>query len=200
MTEPIPERPDERESGVPYPLTPPRMREDLPERGLPGAPASWGLRALARIVDFILVSFPFTFVVAAIGVKTVSRGPDKGELTGPVWSLLLFPIAFILYETVLISTFGQTVGKWLCQIKAVRYSDGHLAYLQESFVRAFLPGVFLLVAYSAPVFDIPYLGYLQFVPVVIYLSSLANVLYRGPHDRSATTIVLSAPRARRQPP
>ncbi len=197
MTEPIPTDPDERESGLPYPLSPPEGREQLPERGLPGAPASWGLRALARIMDFIIVSFPFGFIGTALGVKTIESGPDKGELTGPLWTLLLFPIVFILYETVCISTWGQTLGKWVCQIKAVRWTDGHLAYRQEGFVRAAVPGVFLLVAYAAPLLGIPALSYLLVVPVIIYMSSLANAIYRGPHDKAANTIVLAAPRLRR---
>jgi len=155
------------------------------------------MRALARIIDVVVVSFPFGFLVAALGTRTIESGPDKGELSGPAWPLLLFPVFFILYETVLISMFGQTLGKWVCQVKAVQWTDGHLATLQEGFVRAFVPGVFLLVASASALLGVPVLGYLQFVPVVIYLSSLANVLYRGPHDRAANTIVLAAPRSRR---
>lgn len=198
MTDPVPADPSARGSGLPYPLVPPNAREDLPDRGTPGAPASWGMRALARIIDLIVVSFPFGFLVAALGTETIASGPDKGELRGPAWPLLLFPLFFILYETVLISLFGQTLGKWVCQVKAVRWSDGHLASLQEGFIRAFVPGVFLLVASASALLGVPALGYLQFVPVLIYLSSIANVLYRGPHDRAANTIVLAAPRYRRQ--
>ena len=196
MTEPIPTDPNERQSGLPYPLGPPQGREQLPDRGQPGAPASWGMRALARIMDFIIVSFPFSFIVAALGTKTITSGPDKGDLTGPLWPLLLFPIAFIIYETVLISMFGQTIGKWVCQVKAVRYTDGHLAYMQEGFIRAFVPGVFLVAAYAAPIVGINALSYLQFVPILIYLASLADPIYRGPHDKAANTIVLAAPRPR----
>jgi len=198
MTEPVPTDPTERESGLPYPLSPPVGREGLPERGQPGSPANWGRRAAARIIDFILVSFPFTLIVSALGVETITKGPDKGDLTGPLWSLLLFPIGFMIYETVLLSLFGQTIGKWLCQVKAVRYSDGHLAFMQESAIRAIVPGIFLLVASAGPMLGISALGYLQLVPVIIYLSSLADPIYRGPHDKAANTIVLSAPRLRVQ--
>ncbi|MFZ4517525.1 MAG: RDD family protein [Microthrixaceae bacterium] len=197
MIEPDPVDPSERPSGLPYPLVPPTVRDDLPDRGFPGAPASWGMRALARIIDVVIVSFPFGFLVAALGTKTIAEGPDKGQLSGPAWPLLLFPICFILYETVLISMFGQTLGKWVCQVKAVQWSDGRLATLQEGFIRAFVPGVFLLVASAAALLGVPALGYLQFVPILIYLSSLANVIYRGPHDKAANTIVLAAPRSRR---
>jgi uncharacterized RDD family membrane protein YckC len=194
VTEPIPTDPNERESGLPYPLRPPEGREQLPDRGQPGAPASWGLRALARIMDFIIVSFPFGFITNALGTTI---DPETGDLSGPLWPLLLFPICFMIYETVLLSLYGQTLGKWVCQIKAVRWTDGHLAYRQEGFVRAAVPGVFLLVAYAAPLVGIPALSYLLVVPVIIYMSSLANAIYRGPHDKAANTIVLAAPRLRR---
>ncbi len=198
MSEPVPTDPAERGSGLPYPLSPPSVRTDLPPKG-PGSMASPWMRGFARIVDMVLVAFPFTIIVGVLGVETVKSGPDKGDLTGPVWSLLLFPIGFIVYETVLLSWKGQTFGKWVCNVQAVRYTDGHVPYVGESFVRAFLPGVFLVVAYSSSLLGISYLGYLQLVPIVIYLSSLANVLYRGPHDRAGNTIVLTAERSSRRP-
>ena len=55
-----------------------------------------------------------------------------------------------------------------------------------------VPGTFLLLAVLGGAF-----GYLQYVAIVIYLSSLANVVYRGWHDRAAGTIVLSRPRGSR---
>jgi uncharacterized RDD family membrane protein YckC len=202
VSEPIPAGPDERRSGLPYPIIPPTSVDQLPERGQPGARAAWGLRALARIVDFVLVSTLFGFLVAAAGVETITTKSGKVDYSGPLWTLLLFPIGFMAYETILISRYGQTLGKWLCQVKAVRYSDGTLAIMQEALVRAVVPGVFLLVASAAPMLGISALGYLQFVPVLIYLASLADPLYRGPHDKAANTIVLAAPRLRapRRPP
>jgi uncharacterized RDD family membrane protein YckC len=194
--EPVPHDPAERESGLPYPLSPPSVRDDLPGRGQPGAPASWALRALARIIDVLLFSLLFSFLIRLLGTEAVA-GPDGGlQLTGPRWPLLLQPLAFIAYEAVAVSLYGQTIGKFLCQLKVVRHSDGHLADQQQGFVRAFVPGVFLLVASSAPLVGVGVLGYLQLVPPVIYLASIADALYRGPHDKAAGTIVLSAPRYR----
>lgn len=101
-------------SGLPYPLDPPVIRDDLPDKG-PGAPASWGLRA-------------------------------------------------------------------------VSWERGTLPSIQEAAIRALLPGIFLFLAVSGGPF-----GYLQFVPIIIYLSSLTSPVYRGWHDKAADTIVLSYP-------
>lgn len=180
-------------SGLPYPAVPPETREELPDRGLPGAPASWGLRGAARIIDTVIFSFVFGFVTNALGTKI---DPETGDLSGPLWPLLLFPICFMLYETVLLARYGQTLGKWVCQVKAVSWYSGDLADPRQTFVRAVVPGVFALVAAAAPIIGLDVLGYLQFVPVLIYLSSIANILYRGPHDKAGGTIVLAAPRSR----
>lgn len=194
MSEPFPSGgPPSGPSGLPYPSVPPTGRGDLPEQGAPGAPAAWGLRGLARILDLLIVSFLFGLLTSALGTGIDDR---TQELTGPRWPLLLMPVFFILYETVALARCGQTLGKWACQIKAVRWSDGDLATTSQTFVRAALPGVFALAAAAAPIVELDALAYLQFVPVVIYLWSLTDPLYRGPHDKAAGTIVLAAPRVR----
>ena len=187
--------PHRRPSGLPYPPVPPTVRDDLPEqRGVPGSPASWGMRAAARIIDFVLVSLPFAYLSNVAGVKQITSGPDKGDLTGPLWILLLFPVVYMAYETVLVSRTGQTVGKMLCRIKVVDWSTGMLLTPQQAAVRAFVPGVFLLVAAAAPLVGVPWLGFLQFAPLLVYVTVAASPVYRGVHDRAAGSIVLSAPR------
>ncbi|MFM7062189.1 MAG: RDD family protein [Actinomycetes bacterium] len=193
-----PDHSDRRPSGLPYPVRPPTERDDLPEvRGAPGSPASWGMRAAARLVDFVLISLPFAYVSSIAGVKEITAGPDKGELTGPLWILLLFPVVYMAYETALVSWSGQTAGKVLCRIKVVDWSTGGLLTPSQAAVRAFVPGVFLLLAAMAPLLGVPLLGYLQFVPLLVYLTVAASPVYRGVHDRAAGSIVLSAPRAPR---
>lgn len=175
-----------RPSGLPYPLNPPVIRDDLPDKG-PGAPASWGLRAGARIFDFILISVPCGALAAALGSELTDDGWD-----GPVWPRFIFPVAFMAYETVLLATRGNTLGKYAFRVKAVSWERGTLPSFQEAAIRAILPGIFLLLAVAGGLFS-----YLQLVPIVIYLSSLANPVYRGWHDKAADTIVLSSPRGLR---
>ncbi|MFM7068303.1 MAG: RDD family protein [Actinomycetes bacterium] len=184
-----------RPSGVPYPSFPPTARADLPEqRGAPGAPASWGLRAGARLFDYFLISLPFVALMRLVGVEQITKGPDAGQLTGPLWVLVLLPIAYMAYEIVLSHRYGQTVGKRLCRITVVDWSTGSLLTLQQAATREFIPGVFLLVASLAPIIGLTALGWLQFVPLVVYATVVANPIYRGAHDTAAGSIVLAAPR------
>ncbi len=176
-----------RRSGVPYPALPPTSRDDLPGRGQPGAPGAWGLRAAARIIDLVIVLLPANVLAAAVG------DTSDGQFQAPVWVLLVFPVTFVAYETVLVSRTGQTLGKLLCRLKVVEWRNGDLPTAREAFFRAMVPGVFLF-------------GYLLFPPLLllvplVYLSSIADRLYRGIHDKVADTIVLySPPAARTSPP
>ena len=183
-----------RSSGLPYPAQPPTTREDLPLRPLPGAPAAWGLRAAGRLIDYLLFTLLFGWLASLLGTGTTT----KGDFTGPTWPLLLFPIFFLIYETVAISLNGQTLGKWVVQVKVVRYRDGGVPELSDATVRAFVPGIFFLLSTIGVIAGASITGFLQYIPVLIYLSSIANILYRGPHDKAGGTIVLAAPRPKRE--
>ena len=176
-----------RPSGLPYPLQPPSERDDLPDAG-PGAPASWGFRAGARLFDLFLIYVISVTLAGIFGVKTT----EDGTLVGPLWPLFIFPVLFMLYETVLIGRGGQTGGKFLFRIRVVDWNRGGLASYQQAAIRALLPGVFLFGTVFGGV-----LSLLLLVPIAIYLSSLANPVYRGWHDRTAGTIVLASPWAKR---
>jgi len=161
-------------------------RDDLPGRGQPGAPAAFGLRAAARIIDLVIVLLPANALAAAVGNTT------DGRFQAPVWVLLVFPITFVVYETVLVSRSGQTFGKLLCRLRVVEWRNGDLPTLREAFFRAMVPGVFLF-------------GYLMFPPMLlllplVYLSSIADRLQRGIHDKVADTIELYSPPLVRERP
>jgi uncharacterized RDD family membrane protein YckC len=178
-----------RSSGLPYPSEPPVVRDDLPDKG-PGAPASWGKRAGARLVDILLISLPSLFLAQALGVEVVTRDGTT-EVTGSRWPLFIFPVAFIAYETFFIAWRGNTLGKYAFRAKVVAWERGDLPTYQESAIRALLPGIFLIIATAGTGSA---LALVIVVPVVIYLSSVFNRVYRGWHDKAADTIVLSAPR------
>lgn len=176
MTDPI------RDGGVPYPAVPPVVRDDLPPDG-PGAPARVGMRAMARIIDFVIVLMPATLLAEAFGV---GRNED-GVLEGPAWPRFFLPITFMLYETLMVAWRGQTLGKLLGRLRVVQWSSGELPSVRSAAIRAAVPGVFFFLYLLGGSF-----GLLLFVPVVIYLTSVADPLRRGVHDRAADTIVLSS--------
>lgn len=173
-----------RPSGVPYPPSTPLHRDDLPDRGHPGAPAAWGLRAAARILDLVIVLLPMNLIALLVGDRT-----DSG-VQAPLWVRLIFPITFIVYETVLISRNGRTIGKLLFRTAAVEWTTGELPTPREAFIRALVPGIW----YFAYLLGGPF-SLLFFLPPIIYLTSVADTLYRGFHDKLANTIVLAVPKA-----
>ena len=161
---------------LPYPAETPRKREDLPDKGA-GSPAPWGLRAAARLLDLFVIYELWNLLIFLLGIP---RGLE---------ARLLFPVMFIVYETVTVARFGQTLGKFLFRIKVVQWSDGHLPTPLESAIRALVPGVFLLLAFIGGPFI-----YAAAIAVVIYLTSVADTLYRGIHEKTSNTIELLAPR------
>lgn len=173
-----------RPSGVPYPSSTPLHRDDLPDRGHPGAPAAWGLRAAARILDLVIVLLPMNLIALLVGDRT-----DAG-VEAPLWVRLIFPITFMVYETVLISRNGRTIGKLLFRTAAVEWTTGELPTPREAFIRALVPGIWYFAYLLGGAFSL-----LFFLPPIIYLTSVADTLYRGFHDKLANTIVLAVPKA-----
>lgn len=172
-----------RPSGLPYPDETPYRRDELPDRGAPGAPASWGLRGMARLIDFVIVLLPANALASLVGTEV------DGRFEAPLWTIALFPITFVVYELVMVGRTGQTLGKLLVRIKVVQWDSGDLPTFQDAFLRAIVPGAPLLLYLAFP-------PLLLAVPLV-YLTSVADTLYRGVHDKAARTIVLAAPRVPR---
>lgn len=162
------------------------LRDDLPDRGRPGAPASWGGRAAARILDLVIVLIPMNVVALLLGDRS------EAGVEAPLWVRFIFPVTFVVYETVLVARHGRTIGKFLFRTAAVEWTNGDLPTPRESFIRAIVPGVW----YFAYLLGGPF-SLLFFLPPVIYLTSVADTLYRGVHDKLANTIVLGAPRSER---
>jgi len=171
-------------SNLPYPANTPRKRDDLPDKGA-GSPAPWGLRAAARLLDLFVIYELWNLVITLLGVE---RGPNS-QMPVDLWARLLFPVIFIVYEAVLVGLYGQTLGKFLCRVKVVQWSDGELPTPRESAIRALVPGVFLVIAFIGG-----QLFYAAAIAVVIYLTAIADTLYRGVHEKTSNTIELLAPR------
>ncbi|MEI7887658.1 MAG: RDD family protein [Actinomycetes bacterium] len=168
---------------LPYPAETPRKREDLPDKGA-GSPAPWGLRSAARLLDLLVIFEIWNLLIFVLGIQ---RGANS-QMPVDLWARLLFPVMFIVYEAVTVAKFGQTLGKFICRVKVVQWSDGALPSPREAAVRALVPGVFLLIAcIGGPFF------YAAAIGVVIYLTSIADTLYRGIHEKTSNTIELFAP-------
>lgn len=134
--------------------------------------ASLGARALARVLDSVLVIL-FTGALAV-----VAQGGDAGPDV-PGW-VRFATVAFgVAYEGLLVAGSGQTLGKRVAGVRVVDAATGQPPPLGRALVRA-----------------APYL--LALVPVVgsfwslAYLPAVWRARRQGWHDLAAGTIVVTA--------
>jgi uncharacterized RDD family membrane protein YckC len=138
---------------------------DLPPEALPLA--SIGQRAVARVVDTVLVAIPGALLL----VPFVDTSGEQVSIAPPFWATVAVIALFALYEIVCIASWGQTVGMRLFKIRVVRIDDGLRAGWSKSAIRALVP----LAASAVPL--------------------LGPFLCQGVHDKAAGTLVIHALRA-----
>ncbi|MEU2081549.1 MULTISPECIES: RDD family protein [Streptomyces] len=152
-----------------------------PLAGMPPL-ASRGKRLLARIIDALLIGIP-------VGVITglVEGGFDYGDRAAGYnsvgyWPQLAYTLVYLVYEGLMLTTSGQTVGKKLMRIR--------VAMLQNGAVPAGSPGWLRAAVYQIP----------PLVPCIGSLFWLVNVLFctwdkpyqQCVHDKAARTVVVAA--------
>ncbi|WP_407565156.1 RDD family protein [Streptomyces sp. 184] len=152
-----------------------------PDPRLAGMPplAGLGRRLLARIIDALIVYVPFSIFLTLIG--SIDDFGDT-DATGTQYGWGLFGVLiYLVYEGLMLTRSGQTVGKKLMSIR--------VGMLENGAVPAGNPGWIRAAVYSLP----------QLVPCVGALFWLYNVLsctwdkpYRQClHDKAAKTVVVS---------
>ncbi len=140
--------------------------------------ATIGQRALARLLDALIIGLPaFLLVLATSEIDEARR-----TVRTPLWAQLVATAMAAVYEVVLIRQRGQTVGKRALGIEVVRETDGQHPDWTASIMRYLLPVLPALI---------PVPGLFLLSPV-IYLVAIADPLRRGWHDRAAGTIVVKA--------
>jgi uncharacterized RDD family membrane protein YckC len=157
-------------------VTVPSAPEDFPASG-PNSLASIRQRVIARMVDVVIVLAPV--LVATSTYLEIDDGTVNVDAI-PWWMVLVQFTVAVVYETVMLTLWGTTVGKWAVGIKVVRYADGARPDVGRATQRTALPNIFLLVA-------LPFVAVMQWV---VYGSSLSHPLRRGWHDRYAGTMVV----------
>ena len=111
--------------------------------------ASWWSRAVAQIVDGIIISIGAVVVfaiLAALGLTVDTDGGAAAFIVTALFAVIAFSIVALLYAPVLMSrTNGQTLGRMVVNIRVIR-ADGRpmtfwFAVLREIVVKSFLVGV-----------------------------------------------------------
>ncbi|MGP3987487.1 RDD family protein [Streptomyces sp. 3N207] len=146
-----------------------------PLAGMPPL-ASRGKRLLARIIDALLIAIPIGIIA---GVVEGGYSTDEGI---SYWPQLSYTLVYLLYEGLMLTNSGQTVGKKLMRVR--------VAMLQNGAVPAGAPGWLRAAVYQIP----------PLVPCVGSLFWLVNVLFctwdkpyqQCLHDKTARTVVVAA--------
>ncbi|MFI1971688.1 hypothetical protein BLA24_19630 [Streptomyces cinnamoneus] len=148
-----------------------------PLAGMPPL-ASRFKRLIARIVDGLLVSIPVSavFYGAYWGHHPWN---DQGRSTGLG---IIISVVYFVYEGLMLTSRGQTVGKMLMKIR--------VGMLENGAIPAGTPGWTRAAVYSLP----------QIVPCCGFVFWLVNVLWctwdepyhQCLHDKAAKTVVVSA--------
>ncbi|QKV94719.1 RDD family protein [Streptomyces sp. NA02950] len=151
--------------------------EGDPLAGMPPL-AHLGRRLIARIIDALLVGIPVGLVMAAIlgGYDPVDGSARSSTVT------IVYALVYFVYEGLMLTHYGQTVGKKAMKIRVAMLENGQPPVGQPGWVRA---GV-----YALP----------EIVPCCGFIFWLLNVLWctwdrpyrQCLHDKAAKTVVVSA--------
>ncbi|KUJ64980.1 hypothetical protein ACZ90_52475 [Streptomyces albus subsp. albus] len=135
-------------------------------------------RLLARIIDGLIIWIPVALVMAVLlgGYDPVDEN-GKATVVAVIGALTYF-----VYEGLMLSSSGQTVGKRLMKIRVAMLNDGSVPAGQPGWTRA--------AVYSLP----------EIVPCCGFVFWLVNVLWctwdrpyrQCLHDKAAATVVVTA--------
>ncbi|MCH6160508.1 RDD family protein [Streptomyces marispadix] len=147
-----------------------------PLAGMPPL-ASRGRRLLARIVDALLIGIPVGLIM------TFAQGGWAGDDDGRAYGQqAVYTLVYLVYEGLMLTNSGQTLGKKLMRIRVAMLADGAVPRGTPGWLRA--------AVYSVP----------PLVPCVGFLFWLANVLFctwdkpyqQCLHDKAVKTVVVAA--------
>ncbi|GLV78549.1 RDD family protein [Streptomyces hygroscopicus] len=137
-----------------------------------------GRRLIARIIDALLIGIPVGLVMSAVvgGYDPVDGNVRSTTVT------LVYVLVYFLYEGLMLTRDGQTVGKKAMRIRVAILANGQPPVGQAGWVRA--------AVYALP----------EIVPCCGFLFWLINVLWctwdrpyrQCLHDKAAKTVVVSA--------
>lgn len=137
---------------------------------------SIGRRALAQILDALIVGLPLFFLTIPLGASIASEELTDTQL---LWLTVLWVGVSLAYNTVAVAIWGKTLGKHIMGLRVVNRSDGGPVSWTYASVRALVPTVVQLVPVIGP-------G----LAIVVYLRAVFHPLRQGMHDAAAGTIVV----------
>lgn len=147
-----------------------------PLAGMPPL-GSRGKRLLARIIDALLIAVPIGVIAGLVS------GFDSYDDTGTqYWQGAAYTLVYFVYEGLMLSRSGQTVGKKLMRIRVAMLQNGAAPSGAPAWVRALI--------YQIPAL-IPCLGFLFWLINVLFCT-WDKPYQQCIHDKGAKTVVVRA--------
>lgn len=176
---------DERSSTGPNGTTMPLEPGAFPRSGV-NSLATTGSRALARVLDLLVLGVPVLIVLSVV-VGILSGGDQSylSDLSGTqTWELFMAPgvSLAIIYETICTTLWGQTVGKLALGIRVARLANGRCPLWWESALRIALPGAIAIIPHPAALA----------AAISLYVVAGFDPIRRSVPDRAAGTVVVRA--------
>jgi uncharacterized RDD family membrane protein YckC len=120
------------------------------------ATASMGKRALARLVDLLLIS-----VVAVPVGQVVAGGRQATSVTSALLQGLVIGLVWMCYDAAMVAGLGRTVGMLLLKLRVCNEATGEKLNVAAAIVRAVIShglwlvglGLGALLIYLSPFFD-----------------------------------------------
>ena len=165
------------EGGSPYGAAPPppqaEVRDPLAE--MPPLADRWR-RLVARIIDALIIGIPISVVVALAW-----GGYDVNDTGRSATQDLVYGFVYFVYEGLMLTTRGQTVGKMAMNIRVGMLQNGQIPAGRAGWTRA--------AVYALPPI-VPCCGSIFWLVNVLWL--LWDKPYRQAlHDKAARTVVVS---------
>lgn len=134
---------------------------------------------MARIIDALIVAIPVSAIMLlSLGSYDPTDADDSGKSSA---TQIVFALVYFIYEGLMLTTQGQTVGKKLMKLRVAMLDNGSNPTGQ--------PGWFRAGAYALP----------QIVPCCGFVYWLVNILWctwdrpyrQCLHDKAGKTVVVS---------
>ncbi|MGQ4538166.1 RDD family protein [Dermabacteraceae bacterium P7074] len=165
---------------------------DIPGRG-PVKLASITQRFLARAIDLaIFLAVDSLIIFMLTGLLASESGDDAADFIFAflgmmvIFNLYLMPVMFLfgyLYESIMVSLWGATVGKLLIGVRVVNPRNAELPGPGPGFIRFLIPAACSLI---------PFIGLLGTLICLISPTFDSSGRRQGWHDKVANTLVVEA--------
>lgn len=146
--------------------------------------APLGSRAVARLIDSTLVSVPAFAAFAVATIATVGLEGDPEAMANDtgltLWLTGTWFVVSVLYETVSVALWGQTLGKLALGVRVARQANGRCPLWWEAGIRIALPALVFAVPHPAAAVAV----------MVLYAVAVFDPMRRGVPDRAAGTVVV----------